>query len=275
MTSKLVPDVVATYVLLHAACLLAFVTGISWFDVELLATAYAIRMLGVGIVYHRYFSHRAFKTSRVLQAVFALWGVLSLQKGPLWWAATHRHHHRHADTPRDLHSPSLQGAFYAHFVWFQLRDNNAVVPPADLWRFRELRVIDDWRFYFAFNLASWAALGWAFGLAGVVYGAVLPTVLCLQMSHLIQSVSHAAGGYRRFASRDHSRNHVWIGVLSLGEWHNNHHFAMSSARQGVAWWELDVQWLVLRALAALGLVWDLRLPAHHAPDAVAVGVTDR
>jgi stearoyl-CoA desaturase (delta-9 desaturase) len=265
MKSKLVPDVVITYVLLHAGCLLALYTGASWRGVELFAIGYAIRSLGVGIAYHRYFAHRAFKTSRVMQFLLGLWGVLSFQKGPLWWAQTHRDHHRYTDTPQDLHSPRLQGLFYSHFVWFQIRENQEIVPAKipDLWKFPELRLLEDWRFYFLFNLATWLALGAAFGLEGFVFGGLLPTVLAFQVVHAIQSVSHAIGGYRRCPTDDDSRNHVWIGLLSLGEWHNNHHYMMSSARQGFAWWELDVQWLVLRGLAAVGLVWDLRKPSNE------------
>jgi stearoyl-CoA desaturase (delta-9 desaturase) len=148
MKSKLVPDVVITYVLLHAGCLLALYTGASWRGVELFLIGYAIRSLGVGIAYHRYFAHRAFKTSRVMQFVLGLWGVLSFQKGPLWWAQTHRDHHRYTDTPQDLHSPRLQGLFYSHFVWFQIRENQEIVPAKipDLWKFPELRLLEDWRF---------------------------------------------------------------------------------------------------------------------------------
>lgn len=263
MTRRLVPDVVITYVILHAMCLLAFVTGLSWRALAIFAVTYAIRSLGVGIAYHRYFAHRAFKTSRAVQFLLGLWGVTTFQKGPLWWAQTHRDHHRHADTTNDLHSPRLQGLFHSHFVWFQLAENQAVMPGkiADLYRYPELRLLEDWRFYFTFNLATWAALGWMFGLDGVVWGGAVSTVCVFQMVHAIQSVSHAIGGYRRCPTGDESRNHVWIGLLTFGEWHNNHHYLMSSARQGFAWYELDIQWLLLRAMAHVGLVWDLRSPS--------------
>jgi len=265
MKHKLVPDVVITYVLLHATCLLAFYTGVTWRALALFGISYPIRVLGVGIAYHRYFAHRAFKTSRAMQFVLGVWGVLSFQKGPLWWAQTHRDHHRYADTPQDLHSPRLQGLFYAHFGWFQVRENQDVVPSKiqDLYRFPELRLLEDWRFYFGLNLATWIALGWAFGLEGVVWGGAIPTALALQIVHAIQSISHAVGGYRRCPTTDDSRNHVWIGLLSLGEWHNNHHYLMASARQGFAWWEVDVQWAVIRVLGWLGLVWDLRQPSRE------------
>ena len=200
-----------------------------------------------------------------MQFVLGVWGVLSLQKGPLWWAQTHRDHHRHADTTEDLHSPRLHGLFYAHCGWFQVRENQAIVATKipDLYRFPELRFLEDWRFYFPLNVVTWALLGWAFGAQAAVWGGPMSTVLALQVVHAIQSVSHGLGGYRRCPTPDESRNHVWIGLLSLGEWHNNHHYMMSSARQGFAWWELDIQWLVLRVFAWLHLVSDLRRPSRE------------
>jgi stearoyl-CoA desaturase (delta-9 desaturase) len=264
MKSRLVPDVAITYVLLHAACLLVFVTGVTWRGLAIFGVTYAIRGLGVGIAYHRYFSHRTFKTSRAMQFVLGLWGVLTFQKGPLWWAQTHRDHHRHADTASDLHSPRLQGFLYSHCGWFLTREHQGIVPSKipDLSRYPEMLLLEDWRFYFPFNLATWALLYYFWGLEGLVWGGPVSTTCGFHIAHSIQSVSHAFGGYRRCPSDDFSRNHVWIGLLSFGEWHNNHHYLMSSARQGFAWWELDVQWLVLRALAGLGLVWDLREPSR-------------
>jgi stearoyl-CoA desaturase (delta-9 desaturase) len=272
VTRRFVPENVITYVILHLACLLVFVTGVTWRGLAIFGVAYVIKMLGVGIGYHRYFSHRTFKTSRVMQFMLGFWATLSFQKGPMWWAQTHRDHHRHADTPSDLHSPSLQGFFYSHVIWFLLRENDVIVPAkiSDFYRFPEIRVVNDWKFYFPINLTIWALLYHFWGLEGFVWGGPVSTTFVLHLAHSIQSFSHAFGGYRRCPSEDLSRNHVWIGLLSLGEWHNNHHFLMSSARQGFAWWEVDVQWLVLRGMAALGLVWDLRQPSRE----VLAGVYD-
>jgi stearoyl-CoA desaturase (delta-9 desaturase) len=265
MKSRFVPDSVVTYILLHAACLLVFVTGVTWRGLAIFGATYVIRMLGVGIGYHRYFSHRTFKTSRPMQFAIGVWSVLALQKGPLWWAQTHRDHHRHADSASDLHSPRLQGFVYSHVIWFLLRENDVIVPSKiqDFYRFPEVRFVNDWRFYFPLNLVTWVLLYYAWGLEGLVWGGPVSTTFVLHLAHSIQSFSHAFGGYRRCPSDDFSRNHVWIGLLSLGEWHNNHHYLMSSARQGFAWWELDVQWLVLRAFKAVGLIWDLREPSRE------------
>jgi stearoyl-CoA desaturase (delta-9 desaturase) len=199
-----------------------------------------------------------------MQLVLALFGTLSFQKGPLWWAQTHRMHHMHADTERDLHSPTLRGFFYAHFVWFQERKNQATDYSyiRDFGKYPELRVLNDWRVYFSINLLAVAALYHFLGLEQAIWGGACSTIVCYQLAHSIQSVSHWRGGYRRCPSDDESRNHVAIGLLTLGEWHNNHHYLPSSARQGFAWWEIDVQFWVLKALAWLGLIWDLRVPAE-------------
>jgi stearoyl-CoA desaturase (delta-9 desaturase) len=261
-SKRIDPLVLSTYVVLHLSVLGVFFTGVTWRALAIFAATFAFRMLAVGIVYHRYFSHRAFKTSRPMQFVLALLGTLCFQKGPLWWARTHRDHHRYADTPKDLHSPKLQGLFYSHFVWFQeeRHQDTDYARIDDYARFPELRVLDDWRVYFPINLVAVAGLGMAFGLEGVVWGGSVSTVVCYQLAHAIQSISHYGGGYRRCPSRDESRNHIAIGLLTLGEWHNNHHYAPRSARQGFAWWEIDVQYGVLRVLAAMGLIWDLRFP---------------
>ena len=76
-----------------------------------------VRMFFVTAGYHRYFSHRSFKTSRVFQFVIAFMAMTSSQKGVLWWAAHHRHHHRHSDQELDLHSPTLFGFFWSHVGW--------------------------------------------------------------------------------------------------------------------------------------------------------------
>jgi stearoyl-CoA desaturase (delta-9 desaturase) len=254
------PDVAALYVGLHLSCLAAIWTGVTWGALGLCAASFFLRMFGLGVGYHRYFAHRAFKTSRAMQFLFALLGSLSVQKGPLWWAQTHRDHHRNADTPDDIHSPRYHGFLYAHSGWFMNprhhRTELARVP--DLARYPELVFLD--RAYFGvIALYVWGIylLG---GWRGVVWGFCISTVLLYHVTHWIQSMSHSRGGYRRFATADASRNHFAIGLLSLGEWHNNHHHSPGSAKQGVAWWELDVGYCALWAMSRLGLVWELRAP---------------
>jgi len=98
------------------------------------------------------------------------------------------------------------------------------------------------------------------GMPGLVWGFFFPTVVLFQTTFLVNSVAHG-WGTRRYDTKDDSRNNWWIALLTFGEgWHNNHHRYPSSARQGFFWWELDITWLFLRALARAGIVWDLQLP---------------
>lgn len=259
-------DILLAYIFTHFACL-----GVFYFDTSLRAikigvSCFFVRMLGLSVGYHRYFAHRAFKTSRAFQFLLALLGALSMQRGPLWWAQTHRHHHRHADTPEDLHSPHYQGFLYSHSGWFLDRKNRDTVSTKvpDLACFPELVFLDDWYSVIVVAYGFLVSLLW--GVDGFLWGFCINGVLLWHMTHWIQSMSHTYGGYRNWSSKDQSRNHFLIGLLTLGEWHNNHHYASSSARQGIRWWELDAGYYVLCLLKYLGLVWDLKQPPPKMAD---------
>ncbi|MGE4367029.1 acyl-CoA desaturase [Thermomonas sp.] len=261
---------VLPFILLHLGCLGVIWVGVSPVAVAVAALLYVVRMFAITGFYHRYFSHRAFRTSRAVQFVFALMGASCVQRGPLWWAAHHRHHHRHADTAQDPHSPR-HGFWRSHMGWFLTRGAFATdlsrVP--DLARYPELRWLD--RFDVAVPLAL---AGGLFGLGALlqavwpdlrtsgpqllVWGFFISTVVLFHATVTINSLAHRFGS-RRFPTRDDSRNNLWLALLTFGEgWHNNHHFYASSARQGFRWWEIDLTWYGLRLLAALGLVRDLK-----------------
>ncbi len=259
------------FVAIHAACLGAFATGVSATAVTVAVLLFVVRMFAITAFYHRYFSHRAFRTSRAAQFVFALLGASAVQRGPLWWAAHHRHHHTHADRPDDCHSPVEHGFLWSHCGWFLARENFAtriaLVP--DLARFPELRWLDryDAAVPVALALALYALGAWlertapGLGTGGwqlLVWGFCISTVALWHSTFAINSFAHRFGS-RRYATRDASRNNVWLALLTLGEgWHNNHHRYPAAARQGFYWWEVDVSWYGLRLLAALGIVSDLR-----------------
>jgi stearoyl-CoA desaturase (delta-9 desaturase) len=103
--------------IIHLASLLIFFTPFHWYYLVTCLALLVVRMFFVTAGYHRYFSHRSFKTSRVFQFVIAFMAMTSSQKGVLWWAAHHRHHHRHSDQELDLHSPTLFGFFWSHVGW--------------------------------------------------------------------------------------------------------------------------------------------------------------
>lgn len=262
---------VVPFIGLHLACLGVIWVGVSWFAVAVAAALYALRMFAITGFYHRYFSHKAFKTSRPMQFVFAVIGAMSVQRGPLWWAAHHRHHHRHSDRPEDLHSPVQHGFFRSHMGWFLTRrafgtDSAAI---GDLAKYPELRLID--RFDVLIPVALATALfflgGWletaapGLGTSGpqlLVWGFFVSTVVLFHATVTINSLAHQIGS-RRFETRDNSRNNWWLALLTFGEgWHNNHHHYPGSARQGFRWWEIDLTYYGLKLMKWLGLVWDLK-----------------
>ena len=256
---------------MHLACVAVLWVGVSPVAVIVAVALYAVRMFAITGFYHRYFSHRTFRTSRVLQFVFALIGAASVQRGPLWWAAHHRNHHRHADTPADPHSPAVHGFWWSHAGWFLtrggFRTDWARIP--DLARYQELRWLDRYdtvvpvvlaaSLYAAGELLQHVAPQWGTdGPQLLVWGFFVSTVVLFHATVTINSLAHRFGR-RRFDTRDDSRNNVWLALLTFGEgWHNNHHFFPGTARQGFRWWEIDLTWYGLRLLALVGLVRELK-----------------
>jgi stearoyl-CoA desaturase (delta-9 desaturase) len=248
----------------HAVALATpFVAPVAWGWVALAAAVYAVRMFGITAGYHRYFSHRAFRTSRAFQLVLAILGAASAQKGPLWWAAHHRDHHRWSDGPEDIHSPLRHGFWWSHVGWILSRryDATKLGRVKDLARFAELRWLDRWHLAVPGALA--AGLFLAGGLPALLWGFFVSTALLWHGTFVINSLAHVLGS-RRYATADGSRNSLLLALVTFGEgWHNNHHFYPSAANQGFFWWEVDVSYYALRALAALGVVRDLRTPPAH------------
>ena len=261
---------VVPFVLLHAGAALALWVGVAWIDVAVAAVLYLVRMFAITAFYHRYFSHRAFETSRSVQFAFALLASGAAQRGPLWWAGVHRRHHAYADTDADPHSPR-RGLARSHLGWFLTREHFAtdLERVKDWARFPELVWLD--RYDSAVPLAMAAAtygVGFALerwspglgtsGLQMLLWGYCVSTVLLLHATLLVNSVTHRFGR-RRYDTRDDSRNLRWLAYLTLGEgWHNNHHRYAASARQGFFDGEADASYRLLRALERIGLVRNLR-----------------
>ena len=252
----------AVYWGIHASCFLAFYTGVSRTDLLLFAATFVIRLLGITGAYHRYFAHRTYRTSRAFQFLLALVGTAATQKGPLWWAGHHRRHHRYSDGPGDVHSPR-EGFWYSHQGWiFDSRwDATPLDQIRDFARYPELVWLNRWH---VLPPALLAALCFAIGgFSGLIWGFAISTTLLWHCTYSINSFAHLFGS-RRYETGDTSRNNWLLALLTFGEgWHNNHHHYMASTRQGFFWWEIDLTYYVLRALAAVGLVWDLREPPAH------------
>ena len=250
---------VAGYWAIHAACLLTLVTGASLADLALCFAMGFVRMFGITAGYHRYFAHRTYKTGRISQFVLAWLGASTLQKGPLWWAGGHRRHHKYSDQPGDMHSPR-DGFWSSHVGWiFDGRwDDTETDRIKDFARYPELVFLNRWHVVAPISAGLLCyAIG---GFSGLVWGFFVSTVVVAHLTYSINSIAHL-WGTRPFDTGDDSRNNWLLGWLTLGEgWHNNHHHCMTSARQGFLWWEIDITYYILRGLARLGLVWDLREP---------------
>jgi stearoyl-CoA desaturase (Delta-9 desaturase) len=262
---------VVPFIGLHLACLGVIWVGVSRTALAVAAASYAVRMFALTAFYHRYFAHRTFRASRRWQFVFALLGASCVQRGPLWWAAHHRHHHQHADTREDPHSPGVHGFLRSHVGWFLtakgFMTDRTRIP--DLVRFPELRWLD--RFDVVVPVSYAVALfgcgmllqrlAPALGTSGaqlLIWGFFISTVVLFHVSVTINSLAHGCGK-RRFETQDDSRNNLWLALLTFGEgWHNNHHFFPGSVRQGFRWWELDITYYLLRVMASLGLVHGLK-----------------
>ena len=253
------------YAAFHLACFGVIWTGTSWTDIWLCVILYVVRMFGLTAGYHRYFSHKSYKMGRIMQFIMGLLGTLTVQKGVLWWASTHRHHHRYSDTHQDLHSPAYKGFWYAHMGWF-LDDKNrftnySMVP--DLLKYPEIVWLN--RHCVEINVLFALSILVLFGWSGLFWGFFISTVLLWHVIHGIGSIGHSIGGYRNYHTTDNSRNNWFLGIVMLGEgWHNNHHYYPSSARQGFRWWEIDVTYSILKILSLVGLVTDLRTPSKAA-----------
>lgn len=244
------------FLFLHLAPLLIFVTGFSLSDAILALGLYVARMFFITAGYHRLFSHRSYKLSRVGQFAMGLGGVTAAQKGPLWWAGHHRRHHQAPDTDRDVHSP-LRGFWWSHVGWVISRRYKATDFRAvdDLAQYPELVMLNRLQ-----ALGPWVLGGLClafFGWAGFVAFAI-STVALWHATFAVNSLGHMVGR-RRYDTPDTSRNCWPIAILTLGEgWHNNHHHYPPSVRQGHRWWEFDVTWYGLLLMDALGVARELR-----------------
>lgn len=248
------------FILMHVACVAAFYTGVDATVLVLCFGCYFIRMFGITAGYHRYFAS-VLSHESVLSVRVGVVGLHALQKGPLWWAAHHRHHHRYSDTDEDVHSPLTSTIWWSHVGW--------IVSPKfnhtnwrlirDMARFPELQWLNRNHWIPGLLLAvSCYLIG---GATGLVWGFFVSTVLLYHGTFTVNSLCHLFGK-RHYQTTDDSRNNWFVALITLGEgWHNNHHYYQSSANQGFFWWEVDISYYIIRALSVVGLVWDVRRPS--------------
>lgn len=259
------------FVGLHLGCFAVFIVGWSMTSIVVALILYTVRMFAITGFYHRYFSHRTFKTSRFIQFLFAVLGASAVQRGPLWWSSYHRYHHKYSDTKMDIHSPSQSGFWKSHMFWFMGKSNfstkNDLIK--DLIKFPELRILDRFDIVIPFLLAvglfifgdilnSYKPEWGANGPQLLVWGFFISTVLLFHGTCSTNSLAHKFGN-RRYVTGDDSRNNLIISLITLGEgWHNNHHHYPNSVNQGFYWWEIDITYWILKILSVFGIIWDLK-----------------
>ncbi len=258
------------FITLHLAVLAVFWVSPSPFALAVCVGLYLLRMFAITGFYHRFFAHKTFESGRVVQFIFAFIGASSAQKGPLWWAAHHRHHHRHTDTEHDPHTPN-KGFWYSHVLWFMtdehLKCRKELIK--DFSAYPELVWLDKYHLVAPVSLGLLLLglghfLALAYPVLGVnavqlfVWGYVLSTIVLLHATLSINSLAHLFGS-RTYPTDDTSRNNFILAILTLGEgWHNNHHFYQGSARQGFRWWQIDISYYLLYAMAKCRLISNLK-----------------
>ena len=258
------------FVVLHISVIAVFWVGWSPISIAFAVFFYIIRMFGITAFYHRYFSHKTFKTSRTAQFIFAIIGASATQRGPLWWASNHRHHHVHSDKATDIHSPKQTGFLWSHMGWFLSKKNfkTNFERIQDFAKYPELKWIDRFdvviplifalsTFFLGFFLNrlfpglethAWQMFVWAY---------IISTIFVFHGTFVINSLAHVIGK-RRFNTRDESKNSFILALITFGEgWHNNHHKFPGSAKQGLHWWEIDLSYYGLLLLEKLGIIWDV------------------
>ena len=252
------------FLAVHLVCLAALWTGVSWQSVAVCIALYFSRMVLLTMGYHRYFSHRSFKTNRFFQFLLAFGAQSSAQKGALWWAAHHRHHHRSSDQLDDVHSPAQKGFWWSHVGWILCPKYNETRYDQirDFAKFPELVWLDKYHLVppILLGVAVWALGGWEMLVVGFFWS----TVLLWHGTFTINSLSHVFGA-RRYKTTDTSRNNWLLAIVTCGEgWHNNHHYHQNTANQGWFWWEWDLSYYTLVVLSWFGIVKDLRKPSEQA-----------
>jgi stearoyl-CoA desaturase (delta-9 desaturase) len=263
-----------------AAMVLLWGVAFNWIYLGIFAGMYLVTTFGVTIGYHRYFTHRSFKTSKPMVFILAAFGSMAVEGPVLQWVADHRRHHQHSDEDGDPHSPhlhgagfwsSIQGAWHAHLGWLvNPRVKSSMRYVGDLRKDKLVRNMSKlFPLWVLVGLAIPAVLGgiltlsWMGVLLGFIWGGLVRIFFVHHVTWSINSVCHI-WGQQPFDTQDHSRNNVIMGIFAMGEgWHNNHHAFQSSARHGLRWWELDVSYLLIVAMAKIGLVSEVKVPTKE------------
>lgn len=219
-------------------------------------------MLGIGMGYHRLLTHRGYKTPKWVEYFLTMCGTLALEGGPIFWVATHRIHHQYSDKEGDPHSPR-EGTYWAHMGWIfsgaaMHHDTQVLrryVP--DLSKDRVHVWLTSWH-WVPQVIVGLILLAYG-GIPYVLWGTFFRVTAGLHATWLVNSATHKWGA-RRFKTRDDSTNNWLVAMITWGEgWHNNHHAHPVSARHGLAWYEIDLNYYGIKTLELFGLATDVKV----------------
>jgi stearoyl-CoA desaturase (delta-9 desaturase) len=250
----------------------------SWQDAVIAVVFYCITNIGVGVGFHRYFTHSSFKANTPLRLALAIAGSLAIEGPVIGWVATHRRHHQFSDKEGDPHSPwrfgttpkaIAKGFYYAHVGWLFSKEGtdrdryakNLQKDPAIRW------ISNFFPLFVAASLILPALCGWLWGgftlraaLLAFFWAGLVRMALMHHVTWSINSVCHLWGD-EPFRSRDKSRNVWWLAILSFGEsWHNLHHADATCARHGVDKGQIDINARTIWFFERLGWATDVRWP---------------
>ncbi len=253
---------------IHSIALLAFFpSNFSWGAVGVAFALYCITEWGITVGFHRLATHRSFEAPKFVEYFFIFLGTLACQGGPFEWIGLHRMHHKFSDTKPDPHD-SNRGFWWSHMGWMLFEN------PADEEAKRYIKDIENDSFYQfcqKFMVPIQVVLGFILFFSGgwsfVIWGIFVRLVVVFHCTWLVNSATHKFG-YQSHESNDSSRNCWWVALLTFGEgWHNNHHAYQYSARHGLAWWEIDITWMIIKTLEIFGLAKNIKLPPNKAQQA--------
>lgn len=273
-------------ILSHLLALFAFKVGVSSITIIIFVFFLILRSVGLTVAYHRYFAHRSFKTSRFFQFILALWGGLSAQRGPLWWAAKHRTHHKYSDQPGDPHSPHVDSFFTSHIGWAlkaeSMETDYSMVK--DFKKFPELFYFNKFHDLYMLSFALFIYVMGAtinhyypeLGTSGaqmLVWVYVINTLVHVHLTFFVNSIGHLFGtkelGEYKCERDDKSGNIAWLALLTAGEgWHHNHHTFPYSARIGIKWYQIDLGYLFIKVFEKLNLIWNVKTPKKETLDEI-------
>jgi stearoyl-CoA desaturase (delta-9 desaturase) len=206
--------------------------------------------LGIGMSYHRLLTHRGYKTPRWIEYFLTWCATLALEGGPIFWVATHRIHHQFSDEDGDPHSP-IDGKWWSHMGWI-LMGKSMHHDTTTLARYVPDLTKD--KVHVWLTKYHWTS------------NVIARVVFNLHATWMVNSITHM-WGTRRFATKDLSTNNFLVALLTWGEgWHNNHHAHPVSARHGLAWYEIDLNWYAIWTLKKLGLARHVyKIELDHLP----------